>query len=77
MQRNTFFALAAILAATLGLAACSNQNGAGGTVDGTDEDNYELNQDHLAPPMDSLKAAAAQTSATTPAVVDTASRKAK
>jgi hypothetical protein len=59
MRCKTSYALAALLLALLSFSACTNQDGAGGTVDGTDENNYELNQDHLAPPMDSVKAPSA------------------
>ncbi|MBS1546036.1 MAG: hypothetical protein JST38_00830 [Bacteroidetes bacterium] len=57
MQRRSSFAMAALLFASLSFTACSNQDGAGGTVDGTDEDNYQLNQGADAPPMDSVNAA--------------------
>lgn len=57
MQRRSSFALAAFLFASLSFTACSNQNGAGGTVDGTDEDNYQLNQGPDAAPMDSVNVA--------------------
>lgn len=58
MERKQLLAMTVFVVAALTCAACSNQNGAGGTVDGTDETNYELNQGHLVPPMDSVEAAA-------------------
>lgn len=54
------FTAAALAMVGIGAMGCTNQDGAGGTVDGTSEQAYDLrtNQDNLAPPMDSVKAAA-------------------
>ncbi len=77
MNRTYSSAAVFLFLAMFGIAACTNQNGAGGTVDGTDENNYELNHGHLAPAMDSVKADAQATGATTvPVAVDTTAAKA-
>ncbi len=74
MQCRSSFALAALLFASLSFTACSNQDGAGGTVDGTDEDNYQLNQGADAPPMKGEAAATPDTAAAV--VADSAATKA-
>ena len=50
-------AIAALFFVGLGAIGCTNQNGAGGTTDGTSAEGYELrSEEHLAPAMDSTAA---------------------
>ncbi|MEO5584819.1 MAG: hypothetical protein ABIQ75_05140 [Flavobacteriales bacterium] len=52
-------AIAALVLAGLATTSCTNRNGAGGTSDGTSAEGYELRSEkNLAPPMDSMKATA-------------------
>ncbi len=58
MKTRHTYILAATLVACAGAIGCSNENGAGGTTDGTSAEAYELRSDgNIAPSMDSLKAA--------------------
>jgi hypothetical protein len=77
MNYRNLFAAAAVVFMVAGMAACSNQDGAGDTVDGTSEDAYELqnNEDLLAPPMDSVKAVATDTAAPAAATADSTTAK--
>lgn len=53
-------AIAALVLSGLVATGCGNQNGAGGTSDGTSAEAYELRSEkNLAPPMDSVKAVVA------------------
>lgn len=58
MKTRHTYILAVFLIAGFGTIGCSNENGAGGTTDGTSAEAYELRSDeNIAPSMDSVKAA--------------------
>ena len=64
MKSRRTYILTALLIAGVGAIGCSNENGAGGTTDGTSAEAYELNSgENIAPSMDSVKTAAPDSAA--------------